>query len=630
MLRVAAFIPLTAILALGAGLRLWNLAANGYSREYYAAAVRGMLQSWHNTFFNSFDPGGFVTLDKPPVAIWFQALFAKLFGFSAVNTLLPQVVLGLTAALLLYLIIRRTFGLRAALLAAAILAVNPGNVAVDRSNNLESCLIVVLLLAVYLGIRAAETGRLRWLIAAMLLIGIGFNVKMAAAWIVAPTIALAFFAFNRQHSLTRHAVYQSVAGVLMLVVSLSWVVAFDLTPADKRPYAGSTKNNSMIELVLKHNGTDRFTTPAATQAASAKEPQPELYDMSPAGPLRLFRALQAGQFAWLLPFAIAGILLGLRASGTSRAQRITAAVFAGWLLSYWIVFSAASGPFHTYYLAALAPPLAALAGIGASEAWRRYQDGERLLVPLLLILTALWQAWLFYGQTGASAPAWLLSIAIVTTLVVAAAAYLFWTGAIRARPALGLFPPLALLALPLVASLSVVLIRPNVVAPVATLAEFREGKAPEDIASADPRRRDVARAKLIAFLSEQHKQEKYLVAVENALVAGPIIIATAKPVMTIGGYLGVDPILTPEKLASLAARGEIRFVMIGGLSLTKRNQPGEVAIREWVAKHATRVDPLLWSTAPHLAGKTFRVRIGGVLTEMTYPELYDLRPRTAH
>jgi 4-amino-4-deoxy-L-arabinose transferase-like glycosyltransferase len=355
--------------------------------------------------------------------------------------------------------------------------------------------------------------------------------------------------------------------------------------------------------------------------------------MSPAGSLRLFRALQAGQFAWLLPFAIAGILLGLRTSGTSRAQRITLAVFAGWLLSYWIVFSAASGPFHTYYLAALAPPLAALAGIGASEAWRRHQHGERFLIPLLLILTALWQAWLFYGQIGAAAPAWLLSIAIVAMLIVTASAYLFWTGAIGARPALGLFPSLvpflALLALPLTAALSVVLIRPNVVAPVATLAEFREGKHPEDVARADPRRRDLARAKLIAFLSEQQKQEKFLVAVENALVAGPIIIATGKPVMTIGGYLGVDPILTPEKLASLAARGDIRFVMLGGLSLTKRNQPGEVAMREWVAKYATRVDPLLWSTAPHLAGKTFRIRIGGVLTEMTYPELYDLRPRTA-
>jgi 4-amino-4-deoxy-L-arabinose transferase-like glycosyltransferase len=626
MLRAATALPLAAILAVAALLRVWSLSANGYSREYYAAAVRGMLQSWHNTFFNSFDPGGFVTLDKPPVAIWFQALFAKLFGFSAINTLLPQVLLGLTAVTLLYFIVRRTFEERAALLAAAILATNPGNVAIDRSNNLESCLIVVLLLAVYLGIRAAETGRLRWLIAAMLMIGVGFNVKMAAAWIFAPAIALAFFAFNRQHSLMRHAAYQSVAGGLMLALSLSWVIAFDLTPADKRPYAGSTKNNSMIELVLKHNGTDRFTIPVATQAASAKEPQPELYDMSPAGPLRLLRALQAGQFAWLLPFAIAGIVFAWRGS---RTQRIVVALLTGWLLSYWIVFSAASGPFHTYYLAALAPPLAALAGIGASEAWRRYQHGERFLVPALLILTALWQAWLLYGQIGASLPAWLFLIVTVAMLMVAAAAYLFWTGAVRARPAFGLFPSFALLALPLTAALSVVLIRPNVVAPIATLAEFREARQPEDIARADPRRRDLARAKLIAFLSEQHKQEKFLVAVENALIAGPIIIATGKPVMTVGGYLGIDPILTSEKLAVLAARGDIRFAMIGGLSLTKRNQPGEIAMREWIAKHATRVDPLLWSTTPHMAGKTFRIRIGGVLTEMTYPELYDLRPQTA-
>jgi 4-amino-4-deoxy-L-arabinose transferase-like glycosyltransferase len=630
MRRALPYVPIAAVLAFGAALRLWNLSANGYSREYYAAAVRSMLQSWHNTFFNSFDPGGFVTLDKPPVAIWFQALFAKLFGFNALNTLLPQVVLGLAAIFLVYLIVRRCFSERAALTAALILAVSPGNVAVDRSNNLESCLIAVLLLAVYLGIRAAETGRLRYFIAAMLVIGVGFNVKMAAAWVLAPTIALAFFAFNRQHSLARHTVYQAVAGTLMLALSLSWVIAFDLTPANQRPYAGSTKNNSMLELVLKHNGTDRFTAPATTKTAStvSNEPQPELYDTSPTGPLRLFRALQAGQFAWLLPLAIAGIVLGWRASTASREQHITIAVSTGWLASYWIVFSAAGGPFHTYYLAALSPPLAALAGIGASEAWKRYRSGEGspLLVPLLLLVTVSWQAWLFYGQTGTSAPVWLLAAAGTALLFVVLSVCLFVLGAMATRPALTVIPAVALLALPLAAALSVVIIRPNVVAPVVTLAEYIETRKPEDAIRRDPRQRDFARVKLTAFLSEQYKQEKFLVAVENALIAGPIIIATGKPVMAVGGYLGTDPILTPEALAALAARSDVRFVMTGGLSLTKRNQPGEIAIREWVQKNGSPVDPVLWSATPQLAGKTFRIRMGGVLTEMAYPELYDLRP----
>src|ERR1700687_573253 len=61
-------------------LRCWQLAQNGFGNEYYSAGVRGMLEGWHNFFFNSFDPAGFVSLDKPPVAFWIQA---RARGFSA-------------------------------------------------------------------------------------------------------------------------------------------------------------------------------------------------------------------------------------------------------------------------------------------------------------------------------------------------------------------------------------------------------------------------------------------------------------------------------------------------------------------------------------------------------------------
>ena len=56
------------VMALGLGLRLWRLNQNGYGTQYYSAGVRSMMDSWHNFLFNSFDPAGFVSLDKPPVA----------------------------------------------------------------------------------------------------------------------------------------------------------------------------------------------------------------------------------------------------------------------------------------------------------------------------------------------------------------------------------------------------------------------------------------------------------------------------------------------------------------------------------------------------------------------------------
>ena len=171
-------LPLTLVAAIAVLARSWQLSQNDFGRQYYAAGVRSMLDSWHNFLFNAFDPAGFVSIDKPPVAIWLQVASAKLLGFSALSILLAQVMAGLAAVLLVYVLVRKYWGGTAGTIAALSLALSPVNVAVDRSNNTESCLILVLLAGVWLGMRAAETGRLSMLCAAMAAIGIGFNVKM--------------------------------------------------------------------------------------------------------------------------------------------------------------------------------------------------------------------------------------------------------------------------------------------------------------------------------------------------------------------------------------------------------------------------------------------------------------------
>jgi 4-amino-4-deoxy-L-arabinose transferase-like glycosyltransferase len=80
------------IMLTAAVVRTWHLSNNGFGRPYYAAGVRSMLRCPHCFRFNSFDPAGFVSLDKPPIAIWFQALSAKLLGFRGIVVLLPQVI----------------------------------------------------------------------------------------------------------------------------------------------------------------------------------------------------------------------------------------------------------------------------------------------------------------------------------------------------------------------------------------------------------------------------------------------------------------------------------------------------------------------------------------------------------
>src|SRR5579864_3310151 len=82
------------VLLVAAGLDFFRLSSAGFANTYYAAAVRSMSESWHNFFFSSFDPGGFVTIDKPPVGFWFQVLSVKLFGFHGVSLLLPEALAG--------------------------------------------------------------------------------------------------------------------------------------------------------------------------------------------------------------------------------------------------------------------------------------------------------------------------------------------------------------------------------------------------------------------------------------------------------------------------------------------------------------------------------------------------------
>src|ERR1700730_6656763 len=101
-------IVLGAILLISAFLNIYKLNQEGFANTYYAAAVKSMLANWHTFFFASFDPGGFVSVDKPPVGFWIQTASAKIFGFSGLSILLPEAIAGvLSVALLYYLVHRR-------------------------------------------------------------------------------------------------------------------------------------------------------------------------------------------------------------------------------------------------------------------------------------------------------------------------------------------------------------------------------------------------------------------------------------------------------------------------------------------------------------------------------------------
>src|SRR5438477_5017704 len=130
------------VLAVAAFFELFRLWQQGDGNLYYAAAVRSMLTSWHNFFFVSFDPGGFVSVDKPPLGFWIETVSAKLFGFSGLSLLLPEALAGVLSVAVLYRLVARVWGRGAGLLAALFLAVTPVSVVTARHNTIDSLLVL--------------------------------------------------------------------------------------------------------------------------------------------------------------------------------------------------------------------------------------------------------------------------------------------------------------------------------------------------------------------------------------------------------------------------------------------------------------------------------------------------------
>jgi 4-amino-4-deoxy-L-arabinose transferase-like glycosyltransferase len=152
--------------------------------------------------------------------------------------------------------------------------------------------------------------------------------------------------------------------------------------------------------------------------------------------------------------------------------------------------------------------------------------------------------------------------------------------------------------------------------------------------------------KLVNYLIAQQGSTRYLVATINALSAAPLIIATDKPVMAIGGFLGSDPILTQEKFEQMVKDNTLRFFLVSGPSSSNSSLPQQfleelpsqiqamlkngssggmggplmgstnTKITDWVTNHCKAVPENEWKSS----GNQFS---GGPLSMMGGEKLYD-------
>lgn len=251
-------IPLLCILLFSAFLGGYNIWQDHYVNTYYTTAVASMLQSWHNFFFVSLDSAGSVSIDKPPVTFWVQAASAYLFGLHGWSVILPQVLAQIGSVLLVYALLKPTFGLTAARLGAFAMACTPVAVSVSRTNNIDSMLVFTLLLAAWLLFRGIRRSSGSSIIASFALIGVGFNMKMLQAYMVIPAFIL-FYVLAASVPWKRKVATLAGSAAALLIISLSWPLAVDSTPADQRPYVGSSGTNSVMNLAFGYNGIARLT-----------------------------------------------------------------------------------------------------------------------------------------------------------------------------------------------------------------------------------------------------------------------------------------------------------------------------------------------------------------------------------
>lgn len=627
---------LAVLLLSTAALYTWNLAASGWANAFYSAAVQAGAHSWTAFFFGSFDSSNFITVDKPPAALWVMDLSARVFGVSPWSILVPEALEGVAAVWLLYATVRRWFSPAAGLIAGAVLATTPVSALMFRFNNPDALLVLLLVASAYAMTRAVESGGTRWLLLAGVLIGLGFLTKMLQAFLVVPPFALTYV-LAAPVSLRQRIGQLIGTGVTMLIAAGWWVAAVTLLPAGVRPYIGGSQNNSVLDLIFGYNGFGRLT---GHEVGSVGARGAGTGRWGAVGLTRLFNSEMGGQVSWLLPaalLALAAILWMTRRAPWTDRLRAAGLLWGGWLLITGLTFSLAQGIIHPYYTVALAPAIGVLVGVGAERLWADRQLWQnRLLLAggvavtaawayVLLDRSPTWHPWLRLGVVtlGATAAAGLLvsgtraprpaaaalGLVALAAVLVGPTAYAVQTAAMPHAGAIPSAGPALLhhrarhgagaLHLPVWGRTSNVTRRSWAVA----MPRPQGGIGARPPMHGGPRKTSAVRAgiggllnaakpdpALVVLLARNAGGFEWVAATVGANNAAGVQLAVDRPVMAIGGFNGTDPAPTLDQFQRLVQQGRIHYFLAGGgFSGPGAGGNSSAAITRWVGTHFTRL-----------------------------------------
>jgi YD repeat-containing protein len=562
---------LAAIVGLAAVLRLWSLAAVP-GDPFYDAAVRSMPLSLHNFLLGAYEPGGSLAVDKPPLDLWLQVLSTQVLGFGSVALKLPPAIAGTAAVGVLYDAVRRVLGVPAGLAAALVMALLPIALLTSRSDTMDSVAMLLGVLALWLLVRFAQTGRSRWCYLAAASMGLAFNVKIFQGLVPLPSLALFALLVCRERRLIRLA----VSAAVFIAVALAWLTMTLLFST--RPYPIGSTNGSAWNVTFVYNGWDRIAgtatqaTPTAAQlhpannseAARAAVPigSPSLLRLfahdGPLGGLRLGFVLLAALILGI-PALAWSVLRPRPPDGT--VERAFALALLSWLLIGFALYTAMAR-LHPRYTEGFTPAVAAAAGIGAAWVLR---DGlwQRILAVAGALALVLYSRHLLAGTSTT----WRIGAAGGLVAAVAAA-----LSASRVRTSL-LAAGLAVAGLALPATVDRSLIRNH---------EYDSGRtgamAPSEVRA------------ISDYIRAHRHGARYEFAAADPSEVGSLIVAERRPILSLTSY-DAHELLPIPRLAALVAGGALRFAVIDG-SCTRHTSQRAAACSPgaaWVRAHGVDV-----------------------------------------
>jgi 4-amino-4-deoxy-L-arabinose transferase-like glycosyltransferase len=543
---------------------------------FYDAAVKSMTLSWHNFFFGAFEPGGSVSIDKPPVDLWLQVAAVKLVGFSNTSLKLPEALAGTAAVPLLFGAVRRIWSTPAGLAAALAQAVLPIEVLTSRSDTMDGVMMALIVLSLLLIVRASESGSSAWLLAGAAALGIAFDVKLLESLVALPGLAVLAY-LGLPGSRRRRLLQLLAAGAVYVAVALAWLGATLLVPAHDRPYAIGSTNGSAWNAAFVFNGTDRLEgksiEPQTVYQAGHHYPQATQSERDhipivPTSPTRLFARIGPLSGERLGLALLLALLLGVpallagalrRPSGSEppssetvvadvadvadyRMRRATAAGLIVWLLTGIALFSDMAR-LHPRYVEGFVPAVTATLGIGV--AWASTSSGRARLLTLTVSMVALiaYADRLLYGRPGS----WWIALA-------GALGALIFAGLARVR----VNPSARSSALLASGTLALTLLAIAAV-PVSvdiTAIENRVSDAGYIGALPGEEQRQLS-AYLIAHQGSAH----YELAAESATGIGSLIVQDARPVVILTTY-EARVFTSVAKLKRLIAGGQVRYAFL--------------------------------------------------------------------